>query len=120
MRTEVREVFHKGASSIVEVRDEKGDVARYIFPSTELIEENNKFFVERIEEGQPYGVDWEDYIRTKMGPKAIANLLRKKGIWTLEDYAKNTAAVTSAFNEACSVNVQGFREAVLQQGKDEL
>lgn len=119
MRTEVREVFHKGSSSVVEWRDGMGDVHRSIFPENALIEENGKFFVEAVEEGQPYGVDWEDYIHTRTGPKAIAILLRNKGIWTLDDLMKKTAVVTSVFNQAASENLQGFRESVLRQGKDE-
>lgn len=119
MQTEVREVFHKGSSNVVEWRDSAGDIHRSIFPEIALIADNGKIFVEAVEEGQPYGVDWEDYIHTKTGPKAIAILLRNKGIWTLEDLMKNTATVTSVFNQAASDNLQGFRENVLRQGKDE-
>lgn len=119
MRTEVREIFHKGSSSVVEWQDDSGNVNRSIFPSTELVRENNLVFVEDVEEGQPYGVDWEEFIHTKIGPKGIASLLRKNGIWTFEDYARNTRVVTSVFNEACSTNLQHFRETVLRQGKDE-
>jgi hypothetical protein len=48
-----------------------------------------------------------------MGPKAIADSLRKNGIWTLEDYAQNSATVTAVFNGACSANLQQFKDAVL-------
>lgn len=119
MRTKVREVFHKGPSSVVEWVDDSGNLNRVTLPSTELIIENGEIFVENVEEGQPYGVDWETLIRTKVGPKGIADLLRKSGIWTLEDYGQNTRVVTSVFNEACSANLQGFKEAVLKQGKEE-
>jgi len=119
MRTEVREVFHKGAQSVVEWRDSDGNLNRSIFPETALIQENGKIFVEAIEEGQPYGVDWADYIHTKMGPKAITAKLHNKGIWTLEDFRQKTPVVTNVFNEAASVNLQGFRESVLRQGKDD-
>lgn len=119
MRTKVREVSHKGLSSVVEWEDDSGNLQRSVLPSTQLIKENGEVFVEDVEEGQSYGADWEDFIHTKIGPKGIASLLRKYGIWTLEDYARNTAVVTSVFNEACSANLQSFREAVLRQGKDE-
>lgn len=119
MRTEVREVFHKGAQSVVEWQDSEGNIYRSIFPETVLISENGKVFVEAVEEGQPYGIDWEDYIHTKMGPKAIAVKLHNKGIWTLEDFQQKTPVVTSVFNEVASVNLQSFRESVLRQGKDD-
>lgn len=119
MKTKVREIFHKGASSVVEWSDASGSINRVILPSTELLVEPGGTFVENIEEGQPYGAAWEDLIHTQMGPKAIAALLRKNGIWTLEDYADNSRGVTSVFNEACTANLQAFKEAVLRQGKEE-
>lgn len=118
MRTEVREVFHKGANSVVEWRDEDGNVRRAYFPESVLIQENGKTYVEAVEEGQPYGVDWEDFIHARMGPKAIAAKLHNKGIWTLADLQTKTPVVTSVFNEAASVNLQSFRESVLRYGKD--
>jgi len=119
MRQEVREVFHKGSNSVVEWKDENGDIRRAYFPEIALIHENGKIFVEAIEEGQPYGVDWEDYIHTRMGAKAISTKLHNKGIWTLEDLQTKTPVVTSVFNEAASINLQGFRESVLRKGKDD-
>lgn len=121
MQVSVREISHKGASSLVEWLDSAGNVKRSTLPSTELIYENGEVLVEDPDEGAPYGIAWEDLIHTRMGPKAIADLLRQRGIWTLEDYANNTATVTSVFNEACSLNRQQFTEAVLVrlQGKKE-
>lgn len=105
--------------SVVEWTDDDGVIRRASLPSTELKMEAGEAYVEDIDDGQPYGVQWEDLIHTKMGPKAIADLLRKNGIWTLEDYAQNTRTVTSVFNEACSANLQSFRENVLRQGRNE-
>lgn len=120
MRTQVRVVFSKGSSSVVEWVDDSGSVNRSILPSTELIEENGEVFVENVEEGQPYGEDWENYIHTKVGPKGIAALLRKNGIWTREDFDRNTRAVNFSFQEAATANLQAFRDAVLRrEEKDE-
>jgi hypothetical protein len=119
MRTLVREIFHKGSVSVVEWRNDNGDVQRVVLPTSELVREHGETFVDDIAEGQDYGVAWEDLIHTKVGPKAIAALLRNAGIWTMEDYARNTRVVTSVFNEACAINFQGFKEAILRQGKDE-
>lgn len=113
MKTEVRKIFHKGQSSVVEWTDDSGNTRRVVVPSGEVIQENGTVVVEDVEDGYAYGVEWEKLIHTRMGPKAIADVLRKNGIWTLEDYAMNSAAVTAAFNEACSANLQQFKEAVL-------
>lgn len=121
MKTKVREISHKGASSIVEWVDDAGNVKRSYLPSVEIIHEKGEVLVNDPDEGAPYGVAWEDLIHTRLGPKGIADLLRQRGVWTLEDYAANTAVVTSVFQEACSLNHQQFREAVLarMQGKKE-
>lgn len=113
MKTKVREISHKGSISVVEWVDEADNLHRVRLPSSEIIKEAGELYVENPEEGVVYGVNWEDLIRTQVGPKEIANLLRKRGIWTYEDYLTNTPAVTSVFNEACSLNRQQFREAVL-------
>lgn len=114
MKTVVREIFSKGPSSVVEAVDSDGVPHRFVVPSTLVVKEaNGELTVEDIEEGQPYGVAWENLIHTRLGPKGIADLLRKNGVWTLEDYFNNTRDVSSTFNEACTVNLQQFKEAVL-------
>jgi predicted flap endonuclease-1-like 5' DNA nuclease len=118
-RTKVKEIFHKGSASIVEWVDEDNNINRVVVPSSEVVMEKGEAYVEDVGDGQPYGVDWETLIHTKMGPKAIANLLHKNGIWTFEDYAQNTRVITSVFNEACSANLQSFRENVLKQGRND-
>lgn len=117
MKTKVRKIFHKGSASVVQWEDSSKYVRRSIVPSDEVIEEGGELFVEDVEDGPDFGVAWEELIHTQLGPKGIADLLRKNGIWTLEDYAQNTAVVTSVFNAACSENLQRFREAVSKQGR---
>lgn len=117
MRTKVREISHKGQSSTVEWEDSSGYLNRTIVPTSEIIKENGEFFVEDVEDGYPYGVEWELLIHTQFGPKGIADLLRRNNIWTFEDYARNSAVVTSAFNQACAANLGQFKQAVLSKGK---
>lgn len=112
MKVEIKEVSHKGSSSLIEWVDTSGNINRSIVPSSEVIYDGNKVLVDNPDEGAPYGIDWEKLIHIKHGPKAIANLLRQYDIWTLEDYASHTATVTSVLNEACSATHQQFREAV--------
>lgn len=117
MRTKVKKIFHKGSASVVEWEDEDSFIRRSIVPSTEIVEENSELFVEDVGDGPDFGTNWEELISTEFGPKNIADLLRRKGIWTLEDYASNTPVITSVFNEACSKNAQRFRENVSKQGR---
>lgn len=111
MKTPVKEVSHKGASSLIEWVDDQGNLNRSIVPTEMVVLEEGQAFVDSPEQGAPYGEQWEELIRAKYGPKGIASLLRERGIWTYDELLRNTAVVTSVFNEACSANLQAFREA---------
>lgn len=117
MKTKVKKIFHKGSASVVEWEDGSGYLRRSIVPTAEIQEEQGEFFVEDVGDGPDYGMDWENLVQTQSGPKAIADLLRRRGIWTLEDYAANTPVVQSVFNQACSENISRFRENVNQRGR---
>ena len=124
MKTEVREVSSKGTSSLIEWVEEDGTVNRTTVPSSQLTKgEDGLVYVNNPDGGAPYGEDWESLIRTKVGPKGIASLLRKAGIWTYEDFLKNTPAVNSVFREACQLNMQAFVDTVharqsIKEGKE--
>jgi len=123
MKVAVREVSVKGASTLIEWVDDSGNLNRAIVPSEEVSHDTDGVFVNDPDSGAPYGESWEDLVRAKAGPKGIANLLRQKGIWTYEDFLRNTAVVNSAFKEACSLNYQAFVDAVhsrqsTQEGKE--
>lgn len=123
MKTTVKKISHKGSSSTIEWVDNQGYLKRAIVPSEEIVAEaDGTLSVEDADEGYPYGVEWENLIHTKMGPKAIGDLLRMNGIWTLEDYAKNSGTVSSVFKQASSANLQQFKEAVLnfRDNKEEM
>lgn len=116
MKVLVREVSSKGESSLVEWTDEQtGSVSRTYIPSTQLIHEEGQVFVDNPEEGAPYGEAWEELVHTKYGPKGIAGLLRQNGIWTYEDFLRNTPVVNSVFREACTLNYQEFVDRVHQR-----
>jgi hypothetical protein len=112
LKVQVKEISHKGQSTLIEWVDDNDNLNRVVVPSTELLHEDGNVFVENPEEGAPHGEEWEDLLRAKYGPKGIADLLRRNGIWTYQDFLQNTAVVTSVFNTACSANLQQFREAV--------
>lgn len=114
MATKVKKVSGKGASSLVEWTDDKGYICRVIVPNSELIYIDQEVFVENPEEGQQYGMDWDSFI-PNLDPLEVAQLLRKNGIWTYEDYLTNTAAVNSVFRQAATLSLQRFQEAVRLQ-----
>lgn len=112
MATKVKEISHKGASSLIEWTDQHGVINRSVVPRSELAKEEGVVLVNNPEEGMPYGEQWDELISTEIGPQGVAALLRKSGIWTYEDFVNNTATVTGVFNQVCSLNLQNFREAV--------
>lgn len=112
MEVKVREVSSKGQSSLVEWTDDSGAVNRANVPSSALVVKEDGVYVDNPEEGAPYGEDWESLVHTRVGPKGIANLLRQKGIWTYEDFLKNTPTVNSVFREASTLNYQDFIDRV--------
>lgn len=114
MKTEVKKISSKGSSSLVEWTDDAGYIQRVILPTSELVQEDGKLFVNNPEEGIPYGVYWEEFI-SNLDPVEIAQLLRQKGIWTYEDYASSTSTVNSVFREVATQNLQRFQEAVRLQ-----
>jgi hypothetical protein len=114
LEIKVRLVSKKGASSLVEWTDAKGYIHRAHVPSSELIKIDQEVFVENPEEGIQYGIDWESFI-PQCDPEEIAQLLRKNGIWTYEDYLTNTPVVNSVFREAATLSLQRFQEAVRLQ-----
>lgn len=112
MATEVKEISHKGVSSLIEWTDNNGIINRSIVPRSELTKENGVVLVNNPEEGMPYGEQWEELVNVEVGPQSVASLLRLAGIWTYQDFVNNTATVTGVFNQVCSLNLQNFREAV--------
>lgn len=123
MKIEVREVSNKGSSSLIEWTDEEGHFVRASVPSSQLSYEDGLVFVNNPDSGAPYGEDWETLLRAKVGPKGIASLLRKAGIWTYEDFRNNTAVVNGVFREACGINYGHFVDATharqrTQEGKE--
>lgn len=123
MKTEVRVLSNKGSSSLIEWTEGDGSISRANVPESQIAYEDGLAFVNNPDSGAPYGEDWEGLIRAKLGPKGIANLLRKAGIWTYDDFLNNTAAVSGVFREACGTNYGHFVDTVhgrqrTQEGKE--
>lgn len=110
MRTLVKVVSSKGPSSLIEWKD-GNTIKRSRVPRFLLIEENGEVFVEEPDEGAPEGEEWEGLIEAP-DPEFVANLLRQNGIWTYEDFLRNTPVVSSVFREACTESYRKFVQAV--------
>lgn len=121
MKVSVREISSKGPSSLIEWKDGE-TLRRANVPTLLLSHEDGEVFMEDPDEGAPYGEAWEALIEA-VKPELVATFLRQSGIWTYEDFLKNTPVVSSAFREACTVSYQKFVQAVhsrqsVREGKE--
>ena len=94
---DVRTVSTKGGSALVEYI-EKGFYRRVFVPLGEV--ENGKVKLSVLQEGVVYGEPWEDYMKVIATPEAMANELRRQGVWTAQDVTPiKVRKVNRAFDE---------------------
>ena len=79
---DVRTLRTKGGSALVEYV-ERGFYRRVYIPFEEI--ENGKVKPSILEAGIVYGEPWEDFMEVIATPEAMANELRRRGVWTVED-----------------------------------
>ena len=78
----VRIVGEKGESALVEwVQD--GSYKRAYVPAKSVKE--GAVSPITLGKGIPYGLPWEDFIEITATPESVANELRRRGVWYLED-----------------------------------
>jgi hypothetical protein len=85
-KTKVRVLSSTTEASLVEWRDGAG-LHRATVQAPDVID--GAASPERLAEGVPYGVPWEEVKFGKFTPAALAQGLRDNGIWTVEDLARN-------------------------------
>ena len=79
----VKIIQTEGASSLVEFENE-GLLARVFVPRTKI--KDGECSADVLDRGVPYGVPWETLLDfSSLTPEWIAQKMRAKGIWTLED-----------------------------------
>lgn len=84
----VRVIYSKGDTSMVEWIDKNNFIHRAFIPSKEV--SNSTVDEDVLDAGVPYGVMWEDCLPTiEVKPDVIANALRTAGIWTSHDLWSN-------------------------------
>jgi hypothetical protein len=64
-----------------------------------------------LERGIPYGVAWETALQSTATPEAIANELRRCGIWTGDDLAARPTIAAAALQRSIGVNLAALRVA---------
>lgn len=93
-----------GASSLVEWT--QGGRQRRAWLPASLVD-GGRCDTEELARGVPVGVDWEDFI-VSCTPLDVANALRRRGIWTLQDLQARFAEAKSAAWEASQINLVGL------------
>lgn len=88
-RISVRVVGKYGKGVIIE-RAVSGGLVRAIAPpeTLEHQEERTLILKSDLDACIPYGVDWEKHLEITVTPEAVAKMLRKRGVWTVEDFEK--------------------------------
>jgi hypothetical protein len=97
-KVNVNAIQTEGELSLIEWVDD-GRYLRSLVPSADVTQGQCEY----PERGLPYGANWAELITAIVEPEAIANLLRKRNIWTIEELLANPREAQSAINEAASV-----------------
>jgi hypothetical protein len=79
----VRVISGAGQTSLVEWVDEEGMYHRAYVPTGKV--EDGAVARKVLERGAPYGLPWEEFIEITATPGLIANRLRQRGMWRMED-----------------------------------
>jgi hypothetical protein len=98
--------------ALIEVFD-NGVYSRVVVPS-HSVSDNGKVPADVLEMGIPYGCPWEEMVTLTATPEAIANELRRRGIYTAEDMLSNQQAVFSVVQSVYSVDSQALIKAAVE------
>ncbi len=85
MSVEARQVENRGRSIVVEAMID-GKRVRVIIPKNKL--KNGLVEDEDWEKGVPFGADWNSLIKLTVTSDVLAEELRKRGVWTIDDYRR--------------------------------
>lgn len=106
-----RVIERKGASELVEWLDADGRYQRAYVPKGTVT--SGMADSDILDMGIPYGVDWATALPSlePPSPQAVANELRRHGIWTLADARNNGALAVSALMRVFNVGLGLLVEA---------
>jgi hypothetical protein len=98
--------------AIIEVYDD-GQYSRVIVPSN-TVADNGRVSPEVVDMGIPYGCPWEEMVTLTATPEAIANELRRRGIYTAEDMLSNQRVVLAVVQSIYGVDAQALIKAAVE------
>lgn len=83
-------VAERRGNSVLVERETNGKLERRLVPALELLLGKDHLDTKVAEDvwdaGVSYGVDWEALAEVTVTPRQIADELRRRGIWTAEDF----------------------------------
>lgn len=91
---EVKVIVRNGPVVVVQWAT-KDDVARAWVPAEAV--QNGKVSQQTLQEGQPYGVRWEEFL-VRVEPVDVARALRRQNIWTVTDLALRLSDAVNIMN----------------------
>jgi len=109
---QVTVVQKKGMAALVEWLDADG-MHRATIPAHTI--KGGKVAKDELDYGIPYGEPWEEMIVLNATPEAIAEQLRKCGIWTKEDLESRPNQALSAIQAAYGIGLTALLRAVRQR-----
>jgi len=110
---QVRVIQKKGMAALVEWLDADG-THRATIPAKAI--KGNLVAKDELDYGIPYGEPWEEMLELNATPEAIAESLRKCGIWTYEDLLSRPQQALGAIQAAYGFDLAALYRAA-KQGK---
>lgn len=108
VKLEVTVVERRGESALVEWQ-EGGRVHRAVIPAGDV--EEGRVEREQLELGIPHGLPWETILTLSATPAALADALRRAGIWTLADLERNPRAAYGALQAVYGLDLAALIRA---------
>lgn len=115
----VRIVEGKGKSSLVQWSLKGGDLRRAYVPVDKVtgVDEGARCDKDALEAGIPYGVPWKELIKVDVDPAAVAQELRRRGVWTSRDLEMNPKVLRRIVDKMTGLTPGNLRRAAAQYEK---
>lgn len=92
----VKTIQTKGQSALVEYIASDNSIKRCIIPSSLIIYDDVPLV--DLVQGIEYGERWDELVDFQIGSRDLANELRRRGIWTLDDLFNDVGHAKGAAN----------------------
>lgn len=115
-QVKVNVIRRKGQSALVQFVDDDG-LQRIELPSSSVGEDG---LVDELElgMGMPYGLRWEEIVQFSVTPEMLADELRRRGIWTLDNLMVNMQGAVGAFQAIYGVDASRLLKRARQYQKN--